>query len=92
MSDCKHEAFAVRADVTYLDDAHRWTVDIFVNCQQCGEPFRFLGCRPGISLDRVTVNVTGCKLSVPVEPEGTPKLHSHMPIEMPSGVEGEAES
>jgi hypothetical protein len=83
VSDCKHQAFGVHADVHFMEDTGRFTADIRIECTQCEEPFRFLGLDPGWSPFEPMVSVTGLEMHVPIEPQGTPQIASGARFVMP---------
>jgi hypothetical protein len=80
---CKHTAFGVHTDVTFLADVGRFTADIRIECAQCKEPFRFLGLDAGWSPYVPSVSATGLELRVPIEPQGTPQIASGAQFVMP---------
>lgn len=80
---CEHKDFAARVAVNRLEDTGRFTADVTIKCSECGEPFRFLGLAAGSSPYEPKVSVDGLELRAPIEPKGTPKLHSHAAFVMP---------
>lgn len=88
---CKHTDHHVDVDVSYMEDSGHWIASFKLRCSQCNEPYRFLGLPAGMSFTHPTVSITGTELHVPMEPEGTPELHSHASFEMPPVV-GDPES
>jgi hypothetical protein len=85
MSDCRHEDFAASVAVNRMEDSGHVIADIRIACRQCGEPFRFLGCRvAGLSFQEPSVSVTELELHAPIEPQGDPRLRSQMKFEMPA--------
>lgn len=57
--NCKHELFKANVDVNRLSDSGRFQADIRINCEQCGEAFRFLGLPAGLDLNGASVSVDG---------------------------------
>ena len=48
---CQHrEAHRVDAQVHFIEDDGRFTVDFKVRCDDCGQPFRFIGLPMGLDL------------------------------------------
>jgi hypothetical protein len=60
--DCEHLNFKAKVIVNRLKDSKRFIADITINCDDCGEPFRFLGLPCGLDLDGCTVSVDGTEL------------------------------
>jgi hypothetical protein len=70
---CPHEHFAVHADVnrlTSVEDgpATAYMLDIRVHCEDCGEPFRWIGVPAGLMPGRPAVNVDETELHAPMRP------------------------
>ena len=85
MNDCKHEDFNASVAVNRMEDTGHIVADIRITCRQCGEPFRFLGCRcAGLSFLEPSVSVNELELHAPIEPQGDPKLRSELKFEMPA--------
>lgn len=79
---CKHEAFGVHADVTFLEDRKCWFADIKIGCTQCGEPFKFLGVPAGLSFIAPRASITADELRAPIAPMGTPELAASATFDM----------
>lgn len=56
---CKHENFHANVKVFRLSDTGRFQADVTINCEQCGEPFRFLGLPAGVDTDGAAVSADG---------------------------------
>lgn len=82
-SQCMHEQFHVHANIIRLEDAGKYIAEIRVKCEQCDEPFRFLGVPAGLLNERPSCNVDGLELHAPIEPQGTPILHTKLRYEVP---------
>lgn len=71
---CRHEDFAVFAEVNRVtagdDDPTvvAFSVDIRIDCAQCGEPFRWTGLQPGLSRSKPMCNVDETELRAPIRP------------------------
>lgn len=70
---CLHESFRCSANVGGLSQVEGgpitgYTVDIMIECTQCGLPFRFIGLAAGNSPDGPRVSVDGKELRAPLEP------------------------
>ena len=71
---CRHARHRVDADVHFFEDTGLWSLELKLSCEECGEPFRFLGLPAGISFTEPMIGVDGLELRVPVEPQGEPRL------------------
>jgi hypothetical protein len=80
---CEHKDFEANVTVFRLEDTGRFTADVRIRCKECSEPFRFLGIQAGVSPYEPCVSIDGLELRAPIEPQGTPTLHSHARFEMP---------
>ena len=56
---CPHKKFHANVRVNRLEDSGRFSADITIKCEECGEPFRFLGLPAGVDLDGAAVSVDG---------------------------------
>jgi hypothetical protein len=70
---CPHENFVVVAKVNRLTETEggpvkAYTADIRVRCDQCDEPFRWIGLYAGLLADRPTVSVDETELRAPIRP------------------------
>lgn len=45
-----------------------FNAEVRVNCRDCGEPFRFVGCKAGLRPDRPMVDPAETELRVPIRP------------------------
>jgi hypothetical protein len=63
---CQHENFYCHCKVNRLSDSGRFNADITIKCDQCGEPFRFLGLPAGLDLNGAAVSVDGTELRVAI--------------------------
>ena len=89
---CQHEQFGATVNVnriTHEGEPLRFAADVKIRCNQCGEPFRFLGVDSGLSFERPMTSIDGLELRAPIEPELVPMLAAravfHMPPEIPHG-------
>lgn len=80
---CGHEDFAVTARVGRLEDIGRFVLEVEVRCTECGEPFRFLGLPAGIAVDRPVLSIDGLEATLPIEPEGEPRLARSTTVHVP---------
>jgi hypothetical protein len=53
--------------------------EVRVNCNACGEPFRFVGVPAGISFDQPRVSLGELTLSAPIRPQSAPDGPSGLP-------------
>lgn len=65
---CKHEDFAVEANVARIEDIGRFQMDVSVKCSQCGKPFRFLGLPIGVNYDAAMTNLNGTVATMGIYP------------------------
>ena len=66
---CPHEDFFANVDVNRLADSGRFVADIRIRCEQCGEPFHFLGIlERGLLISAPATSVDGLELHVPIGP------------------------
>lgn len=79
--DCKHEQFRIGADIgrilkdgTDTNDPEQepayYSASIRVTCQNCGDPFEFVGLPFGFSPYRPTMSLDGREMHVSVMPAG----------------------
>lgn len=75
--DCKHENFAVRANVGRITkegegtDVAAFLMELTVWCQECGLPFEFVGMpMVGLDFQHPMVNVDSTELRAPIKPKG----------------------
>lgn len=72
--ECKHEDFSVCANVIKLENTGQWTMDVTVDCMQCGHPFVFLGLPFGVNLNGAATSLDGTEGRFGLCPKGeTPK-------------------
>lgn len=70
---CPHEDFDVFAEVGRITDGEggpvtAYSASLRVSCQQCGEPFRWVGMQAGLRADRPMVSVDETELRAPIRP------------------------
>lgn len=71
---CEHENFDAFVDVTRRTKSDSdptvigYTADIKVNCQDCGEPFRWTGLQAGLSSAQPMCSVDEATLLAPLRP------------------------
>lgn len=82
--NCEHEQFEADVAVKRMEDTHpmAFVAEIPISCVQCGERFRFKGVPAGMGFHRPLVDIDGCKLNAPIEPEGQTRLMQSAVIEM----------
>lgn len=74
MSDCKHNKFKVQANVARLhteedpENITGYSMDITVKCDECGEPFEWVGLPGGYSPSQPRVSFDGTELRAPIRP------------------------
>lgn len=65
---CVHMNFNAIVEVNRLEDTGRFMADITIKCDDCGEPFQFLGVKPGLDMQGAAVDMTGTELRVSILP------------------------
>ena len=66
---CKHNVNTMaNCEFTYLEDLHRYILEVRVHCEDCGIRFRFEKLPVAISVTQPCVNVTGYEVTLPVVP------------------------
>lgn len=70
---CEHEHFVAVVEVNRLCDAEGGPVTAFsaaitVTCEDCDEPFRWIGAPAGLKPDRPMVSVDETELRAPLRP------------------------
>jgi len=90
MSDCQHMQFTADVVVDRVtDDAGRprnFVAEVTIRCQDCGEPFHFVGVEAGLSFHRPTVGVGATTLHAPIA-SGMAPLPARMHFEVPARPE-----
>lgn len=66
---CPHMNFQAFVTVNRLEDSGQFSADIRIKCQECNEPFRFIGVPAGSSYERPMVSIDGLEMRAPIEPE-----------------------
>lgn len=56
---CQHEQFFAHVEVNRLEDSGQFSACVRIKCEQCGEPFRFLGLPTGLDLSGASVSSDG---------------------------------
>lgn len=86
MTPCPHLNFNCLADVNRIQKSETepdvivaYTVDVKIQCRDCGQPFEFLGLPNGMSFYQPTVSIDGQQARLPLVLPGT---------EPPSGLAG----
>ena len=76
---CAHENFSASVAVSRLVDTGRFIADVTIKCDQCGQPFQFIGLNPGVSTRDPMVSPDGLEARLPICPEGQePSFISHI--------------
>lgn len=83
-SECGHSSFSAAVDVNRLEDSGKFIADVRVKCDECDEPFRFLGVDAGISFSRPACSIDGLELHAPIEPELEARLLGRASFEVPT--------
>lgn len=58
-SKCKHQNFLSTVTINRLEDSGHFIADVRISCNDCGEPFRFLGLPFGVDLGGASVSTDG---------------------------------
>ena len=70
MSKCEHKNFSASVSVNRLEDVGRFCADVSIKCDDCGQPFRFLGLPLGLDLNGATVSFDGCEAHLAIAAKG----------------------
>lgn len=78
-TECAHLNFRSRSDVYRLSEVEggpitSYTVDLHIECAECGLPFRFLGLQAGAHFSEPRVSVDATELRAPIEPAYTVEI------------------
>lgn len=70
---CKHERFSVQGTVSRLTseeggEVHSYTLDVEVWCDECKQPFQFVGLPGGWSPAQPMVSADGLEARMPIKP------------------------
>lgn len=72
---CPHEDFEAQVNVGRIGEAETadglpraYMAEVSVNCAQCGEKFRFVGVKAGLSFTTPMVSVDETELHAPIRP------------------------
>lgn len=66
---CKHnERTFCECRITYVEDLHRWTLEVQAHCEACGVRFRFESLPVAISVSQPCVNLSGYTVTLPIVP------------------------
>lgn len=85
---CEHEDFSAHVAVTRIEDRPNcYQADVRIECSQCGEKFRFLGLRHGLSFTQPMLSADGLELRAPIEPQGVPRIATKATFHMPKPLE-----
>jgi len=80
---CDHHICEAHVEIVNLTDTGRFSASVRVKCSTCGEPFRFLGLKAGLSPYEPLVSIEGLEARLPIEPEGKRSLSSHASFTVP---------
>lgn len=75
MPRCEHLDFRVEADVGRLTRSETdetvvgYTMDVRVKCNECFEPFEFIGLPMGVLPSEPTCNLDGTEARMPIRPQ-----------------------
>lgn len=67
---CEHKQFLASVNVNRLEDCGRFMAGVRVQCEECGQPFSFVGLPCGLNLDGATVSVDGMEAHLAIAPHG----------------------
>jgi len=62
----KNTSANVRID--YLEDTGRYMCEVSLKCEDCGQPFRFLGLPLGLNMNGAAMNVDGLAARLAIMP------------------------
>lgn len=79
---CAHKDFEASVAVYRLLDTGRFSADVRIRCKECGQPFRFIGVRAGLSPYEPRASVDATELRAPIAP-GPAELAMHSEFVMP---------
>ncbi len=79
---CEHKNFVASVTVNRLEDKGAFFADIRVQCDECGEPFRFIGVAAGLSFGQPMASVDGLELRAPIEPNGAGRIATRARFEL----------
>jgi hypothetical protein len=72
---CPHENFSASVEVSRLSDSEEpgaaitgYAADIKVWCDDCGEPFRWIGVQAGLNPQRPMCSVDETEMRAPIRP------------------------
>jgi hypothetical protein len=65
---CKHEGFDITTNINFLADRGKWMAEVTIKCNQCGEPFQWLGPDVGIHLNGAALSPDGLELRIAIAP------------------------
>jgi hypothetical protein len=65
---CKHMNFGASVAVARLEDTGRFMAEVTVKCEDCGEPFQFLGLEPGLDMQGARVSIDGLEANMAIAP------------------------
>ena len=67
---CEHKDFAAEVEVNRLEDVNRFSADVRIRCNECGQPFRFIGLPTGLDLNGASVSIDGTEARLAIAPKG----------------------
>lgn len=79
---CKHnKSHSIKANVVYLEDTDRFTLELTVLCNDCQKPFRFIGLPAGFDINGscVSIDATEARLAIAPKDEVIPELEGGIP-------------
>ncbi|WP_010137342.1 hypothetical protein [Oceanicola sp. S124] len=65
---CKHTNFGASVKVARLEDTGRFMAEVRVKCEDCGEPFQFLGLEAGLDMQGARVSLDGLEALLSIAP------------------------
>ncbi len=68
---CKHMNFRAQVKVARLEDVGQFMAEITIHCEECKQPFQFLGLEPGIDLQGARVSLDGLEANIAICPKGS---------------------
>ncbi len=66
---CRHKGFLCKAEINRLEGTGQFQADIRIMCNECGEPFRFLGLRSGLDLRGAMCSPDGTEARLAIVPQ-----------------------
>lgn len=66
---CLHNVnTSAQVRIDYLEDTGRYSCEVKLKCDVCGQPFRFMGLPLGLNLNGATMSVDGLEARLAIMP------------------------